>query len=155
ISREHRDRVLSYIEKGKAEGARLVLGGKAPDEPELANGFFVEPTIFADVQSSMAIASEEIFGPVMSIIKWRNVEEMYGEVNGLDYGLTAAVYTGSLHNAHRAAVELEAGCVSINSTGFHFPGAPFGGYKLSGVGREESIDELLEFTQIKSININY
>jgi betaine-aldehyde dehydrogenase len=143
---------MSYVELGKAEGARLVAGGKAPDDPRLAKGFFVEPTIFADVTMNMRIAKEEIFGPVLSVIKWHDEEEMFEQVNSVEYGLTGAVYTTSLANAHRAAARIEAGYVWVNNASTHFPGVPFGGYKQSGIGREESIEELLSFTQLKNIN---
>jgi betaine-aldehyde dehydrogenase len=153
VSKAQCDKIMSYIELGKAEGARLVAGGKAPDDPRLANGFFVEPTIFAEVTIGMRIANEEIFGPVLSVIKWRDEEEMFEQVNSVEYGLTGAVFTTSLANAHRAAARIEAGYVWVNNASTHFPGVPFGGYKQSGIGREESIEELLSFTQQKNINI--
>jgi betaine-aldehyde dehydrogenase len=152
ISKAQWNKIMSYVEIGKAEGARLVAGGKAPDDPRLAKGFFVEPTIFADVTMNMRIAKEEIFGPVLSVIKWHDEEEMFEQVNSVEYGLTAAVYTTSLANAHRAAARIEAGYVWVNNASTHFPGVPFGGYKQSGIGREESIEELLSFTQLKNIN---
>jgi betaine-aldehyde dehydrogenase len=101
----------------------------------------------------MRIAREEIFGPALSVIRWRDEEKMFDEVNAVEYGLTAAIYTTSLATAHRAAARVEAGFVWINNSAAHFAGAPFGGYKQSGIGREESIDELFAFTQINNINI--
>jgi betaine-aldehyde dehydrogenase len=153
VSKAQLDKIMSYIELGKAEGARLVAGGKAPDDPALAKGFFVEPTIFADVTMNMRIAKEEIFGPVLSVIKWHDEEDMFRQVNNVEYGLTGAVFTTSLANAHRAAARIESGYIWVNSASTHFPGVPFGGYKQSGIGREESIEELLAFTQLKNINI--
>jgi betaine-aldehyde dehydrogenase len=153
ISNAQRDKIMSYIELGKKEGAKLVAGGKAPDDPRLAQGFFIEPTIFADVTMNMRIAREEIFGPVLSVIRWRDEEEMFEQVNSVEYGLTAAIYTTSLANAHRAANRVEAGFVWVNNSASHFLGIPFGGYKQSGNLREESIDELLSFTRMKNISI--
>jgi betaine-aldehyde dehydrogenase len=153
ISKAQWDRIMSYIELGKKEGARLLTGGKAPVDPRLANGFFIEPTIFADVTMDMRIAKEEIFGPVLSVLRWRDEEEMFEQVNRVEYGLTAAIYTTNLARAHRAAGRVEAGFVWINNSASHFLGSPFGGFKQSGNFREESIDELLSFTQIKNINL--
>lgn len=152
ISSVQRDKVLHYIELAKSEGARLVLGGGAPDVPELADGFFVEPTIFADVTANMRVAQEEIFGPVLSVIRWSDETELMRQVNSVEYGLTAAIFTRDLATAHRAAASIDAGYIWINNASLHFPGAPFGGVKQSGIGREESIDELLEFTQIKHVH---
>ena len=153
ISKAQYDKVLRYIEYGKEDGARLVYGGGKPSDPALANGFFVEPTIFADVTMDMRIASQEIFGPVLSVLKWSDEDELFCQVNAVEYGLTGSIYTTSLANAHRAAAQMESGYLWVNNTSLHFPGAPFGGYKQSGIGREESMDELLEFTQIKNVNI--
>jgi betaine-aldehyde dehydrogenase len=153
ISQDQLDKVAGYVEAGKAEGARLVLGGSRPSDPTFSKGFYFEPTIFADVTSTMSIAREEIFGPVMSVLKWRNEDDMFGIVNELDYGLTASIWTANLSVAHRAAARVEAGYVWVNGAGAHHFGAPFGGYKQSGLGREESIEELFDNTQIKNINI--
>jgi betaine-aldehyde dehydrogenase len=154
ISANQLEKVLRYIEFGKQDGARLVLGGSRPVDPQLSQGFFVEPTIFADVTNEMRIAQEEIFGPVLSVLKWSSEDQLYDQVNSTEYGLTAAIYTTDLATAHRAAARVEAGYVWINNSSQHFPGAPFGGYKQSGIGREESIDELLSFTQLKNVNIS-
>src|SRR5690606_31534550 len=96
---------------------------------------------------------EEIFGPVLSIIKSRDEEEMFKAVNAVDYGLTASIWTKDLRTAHKAAARVEVGFVWVNTVGAHFLGAPFGGYKQSGLGREEAFDELLEYTQIKNVNV--
>lgn len=155
ISQAHLDRILGYIETGKREGATLLLGGKQVTEGGLDKGFFVEPTIFSDVTPEMTIAQEEIFGPVLSILKWEDEETMLEAVNGVDFGLTAAVYTKSLGSAHRAAAAIEAGLVTVNSPCTFPLGSPFGGYKQSGIGRESSIEELFSFTQIKNITLTF
>ena len=155
VSRAQCDKVLKYIKWGTEDGARLVTGGKQPDDPALKGGFFVEPTVFADVTTKMRIAREEIFGPVMSVFKWSDEEQMFDQVNDVDYGLTGSVWTRDLNTAHRAAGRIEAGYVWINNSSQHFHGAPFGGYKQSGLGREESFEELLEFTQTKNINVKF
>jgi betaine-aldehyde dehydrogenase len=154
VSQEQFDKVAGYVEIGKHEGARLVTGGGRPSDRRLANGFYFEPTIFADVTPQMRIAREEIFGPVLSVITWQDEDEMFKAVNELDYGLTASIWTRDLSTAHRAAARVEAGYVWINGASTHYLGAPFGGYKQSGLGREESIEELLANTQIKNVNVS-
>ena len=153
VSKAQYEKVLSYIELGKKEGAKLLLGGKRSADPALANGFFVEPTVFGDVQVGMAIAQEEIFGPVLSAFRWSSEEQLFAAVNSVNYGLTASIWTTNLSTAHRAAARVQAGYVWVNNSSQHFLGAPFGGYKQSGIGREECFDELLEFTQIKNVNV--
>ena len=153
VSKAQFDKVMGYIAAGQADGAKLVAGGKKPDDPKLANGFYIEPAIFAGVTPQMRIAKEEIFGPVLSVFKWRDENEMFEAVNAVEYGLTASIWTKDLKTAHRAAARVEVGFVWVNTVGAHFLGAPFGGYKQSGMGREESADELLEYTQIKNVNV--
>ncbi|MBD0417449.1 aldehyde dehydrogenase family protein [Oryzicola mucosus] len=147
------EKTQHYVQYGKDDGARLVVGGDRPKGGQFAKGYFHNPTVFADVRADMRIAREEIFGPVMSVIKWRNEEEMFAAVNDSDLGLTASIWTNNLSNAHRAASRVEAGYVWVNGVSSHFLGAPFGGYKLSGLGREESIEELLACTQLKNVNV--
>lgn len=154
VSRDHFDRVMSYVDSGKAEGARVVAGGHAVIDGDLAKGNFIAPTIFADVTPDMRIAREEIFGPVLAVRRWSDEKDMLAEVNGLDVGLTCAIWTRDLATAHRAAGRVEAGFVWINEVGRHFLGAPFGGVKQSGIGREEGIGELLSFTHEKNVHIN-
>ena len=154
VGREHFDRVMGYIASGKEEGARVVTGGNAVTEGAMADGCFVEPTIFADVTPDMRVAREEIFGPVLVLRRWSEEGAMMDEVNGLDVGLTCSIWSKDLATAHRAAARAEAGFVWINEVGRHFLGAPFGGYKQSGLGREEGIGELISFTQEKNIHIN-
>ena len=154
INQVQYDRVLKYIAAGKEDGARLVSGGKRPDDPKLAKGLFIEPTIFADVTMNMRIGREEIFGPVLSVFKWKDEAEMLAQVNQVEYGLTCSIWTSDLTTAHRTAAAVEAGYVWINEVSKHFLGAPFGGYKQSGVGREECIEELIRFTREKNIHVN-
>ena len=153
VSASQLDRVLGYIASARQEGARLLHGGKRPSDPALDGGFFVEPTIFVDVTSAMKIAREEIFGPVLAILKWSDEASMMDEVNAVDYGLTCSIWTNDLSTAHRAATKVQAGYVWINEVGKHFLGAPFGGVKQSGFGREECLGEMLSFTQEKNIHV--
>ena len=153
VSHSQLDRVLGYIASARQEGARLLHGGKRPSDPALGGGFFVEPTVFADVTSAMRIAREEIFGPVLAILKWSDAASMMDEVNAVDYGLTCSIWTDDLSVAHRTAMNVQAGYVWINEVGKHFLGAPFGGVKQSGFGREECLSEMLSFTQEKNIHV--
>jgi len=138
---------------GVEDGARLVQGGKRANDARFAEGFFVEPTVFANVTDDMRIAREEIFGPVVSILKWRDEDDLLKRVNALEYGLTASIWTHDLDRAHRLASRVQAGYIWINGASTHYVGVPFGGYKQSGMGREESIEELLACTQIKNVNV--
>ena len=154
VSEAQQKRVLDYVASGVEEGARLVFGGKPPQDPELADGFYVQPTLFTEVTPRMRIAREEIFGPVMSVFRWSDEGEMLKEVNALKYGLAASIWTNDLVTAHRTAAAVEAGYIWINSAGAHFLGAPFGGYKQSGLGREECLEDLLSYTQVKNVNVS-
>jgi betaine-aldehyde dehydrogenase len=153
VSRAQLDRAVSYIEAAKREGARLVCGGNRPADPRLAGGFFLEPTVFADVAPRMRIAREEIFGPVLAVIPWSDEPSMLEAVNAVDYGLTCSIWTNDLSTAHRTAMAVDVGYVWINEVGKHFLGAPFGGVKHSGFGREECLEEMLRFTQEKNIHV--
>lgn len=154
VSRTQFDRVMGYIETAKREGARAVAGGHAVTDGDLADGYFIAPTIFADVTPDKRIAREEIFGPVLAVRKWGDEDAMLDEVNALELGLTCAIWTRDLATAHRTARRVEAGFVWINEVGRHFLGAPFGGIKQSGIGREEGIGELISFTHEKNVHIN-
>jgi betaine-aldehyde dehydrogenase len=154
ISQVQHDRIMSFIDSARKEGARLISGGGRPSDPKLAHGLFIEPTIFADVTMDMRIGKEEIFGPVLSVFKWTDEAQMLSQVNQVEYGLTCSIWTQDLVTAHRTAAEVEAGYVWINEVSKHFLGAPFGGYKQSGIGREECIEELLRFTREKNIHVN-
>lgn len=153
ISRAQFDKVIGHIESARAEGARLVCGGARPPDPSLSRGWFVEPTVFADVTPAMRLFREEVFGPILAVIPWDDEEALFAQINGLDYGLTASIWTRDVAQAHRAAARIEAGYVWINHTSAHFLGADFGGYKKSGLGREEGLAEMLSYTQIKNIHV--
>ena len=153
VSKAQLDKVERYIALGRQEGATLACGGERPRDPHLANGFFMAPTVFTGVTQAMRIAREEIFGPVLCVLPWLDEAPMLADVNGVDYGLSCSIWTRDLATAHRCASRVDAGYVWINTTGRHFPGAPFGGFKQSGQGREESLDELLSYTQLKNVHI--
>ncbi len=147
---DHRRRVLAYIDGAIADGARLVSGG--PDAPIPNKGFFVAPTMFADVTQGMTVAREEIFGPVMSVLKWNVENEVVEHANAVEYGLTASVWTNDAGLAYRLATSIDAGYVWINKVGPRPYGAPFGGFKHSGIGKESNLEELLSFTREKVID---
>ncbi|OVZ59822.1 aldehyde dehydrogenase [Pigmentiphaga sp. NML030171] len=153
ISEAQFDKVMSYIQLGISEDARLVAGGKRPDDPALAKGWFIEPTVFADVTPAMRIFREEIFGPVLSVIRWSDEDQLIADVNSVDYGLSASIYTRDLARAHRLAQRIEAGYIWINTSSAHYLGANFGGYKKSGLGREEGLEEPLSYTQVKNVHV--
>ena len=152
-SKAQLDKSMRYVRLGIDEGARLLYGGKRPADAALAAGHFLEPTVFADVRDDMAIAREEIFGPILSILRWSDEGDVVARANALEYGLTASIFTHDLDRAHRLASRVEAGYVWINGASTHHVGVPFGGYKQSGSGREESIDELVECTQLKNVMV--
>jgi betaine-aldehyde dehydrogenase len=154
VSEKHFNRVTSYIELGKKEGAKLVAGGGRPSQPELQGGLFVLPTIFDAVTPSMRIAREEIFGPVQAVLTWSDEADLPKLANALEFGLTASIWTRDFPKAYRLAREIEAGFIWINDSSRHFSGVPFGGFKHSGMGREETLGDLLSYTQLKSINVN-
>jgi acyl-CoA reductase-like NAD-dependent aldehyde dehydrogenase len=149
VSPEHRDRVLGYIARGKADGLKLACGGGAPDRP----GAFVAPTVFVDVPPDSALFREEIFGPVLVVTVYDSHEQGLALANNSPLGLTASVWTRDLAHAHRLARAVEAGYVWINTASRHFAGLPFGGVKDSGLGREESVEELLSYTQPKAVTV--
>ncbi|MFI5500095.1 aldehyde dehydrogenase [Nocardia asteroides] len=148
ISEKQRDRVESYIAKGKEEGARLVLGGGRPAGVE--RGWFVEPTIFADVDNSSTIAQEEIFGPVLSVIPYETEEEAIAIANDSDYGLAGSVWTTDIEHGVEVAAKVRTGTYAINWYAFD-PTSPFGGYKNSGIGRENGPEGLDAFCEQKSV----
>uniref|UniRef100_Q01RS0 Aldehyde dehydrogenase (Acceptor) n=1 Tax=Solibacter usitatus (strain Ellin6076) TaxID=234267 RepID=Q01RS0_SOLUE len=151
ISGRQLDRILDYIEAGKTEGARLVCGGERDTEGDKAHGFFVKPTIFAGVHPDMRIAREEIFGPVLSVMRFRDAEEAVRIANATTYGLASAVWTNDLKLAHRMAAALKAGSVWVNTYNAFDSGSPFGGYKQSGFGRDLGSYALDQYTNVKSV----
>jgi acyl-CoA reductase-like NAD-dependent aldehyde dehydrogenase len=152
-NKQQYNKVLNYIDIGRTEGAKLLFGGGIPKGDQFKRGFWVEPTVFGDVNMSMRIAKEEVFGPVMSILKFKTEAEAIQMANAIDLGLTAAVWTNDINRALRVAQAVQAGYIWINGVGQHYRGVPYGGFKNSGIGREEGISELLSYTEEKVINI--
>jgi betaine-aldehyde dehydrogenase len=156
VTRRHYERVMGYIQAGRDEGARLVCGGGHAPGNALEQGCFVDLTIFDKVRHGMKIEREEIFGPVMSVISWDDEAAMLRGVNDSDYGLCANIWTQDISTALRMADAVECGYVWINGHGGkRFKGAPFGGFKDSGIGREHSIDELMSYAQVKNVNVAF
>lgn len=152
ISAQHADKTRDFIKGAIAEGATLVTGGL--DDPRVPEeGFFVAPTIIADVEQDSRIAQEEVFGPVVSVFRWSDYSAMLRDVNNVEYGLTASIWTNDVRNALRLADDVEAGYVWVNDSTTHYWGTPFGGWKNSGLGREESVEELLSYFQTKSVHV--
>ncbi len=151
ITSEALERVMNYIESGKKQGATLVCGGRRPER--LRKGYFIEPTVFTHVKHKMKISQEEIFGPVLSVIPWKNYDQLIAEANGVRYGLGAGLWTKDIDLALTTAQRLEAGMVWINTYGDCPAGMPFGGYKQSGQGREVALQTLYAYTQTKNIYI--
>ena len=149
----HMEKVLAYIEKGRAEGARLLAGGQRLDAHPFDEGAYVAPTVFTDCLDDMTIVHEEIFGPVMSILSYTTEEEVIARANATTYGLAAGVVTPDLKRAHRIIGQIEAGICWINSWGESPAQMPVGGYKQSGIGRENGIQTLLHYTQTKSVQV--
>ena len=149
IDKAQFDKILSYIEKGKQQGARVVTGGARHG----SKGFFIQPTLFADVKDDMAIACDEIFGPVLSVIKFKDIEEVIHRANTTDYGLAAAVWTRDIGKAHAIADRVRAGTVWVNCYDVFDAAAPFGGFKRSGFGRELGEKGIEGYTEHKTVTI--
>ena len=153
ISEEHLRKVMSYIERGQAEGARMLIGGKRLTEGALGRGFFVTPTVFDQCRDDMAIVREEIFGPVMMVLDFDDEEEAIGRANDTHFGLSAGVFTQDLNRAHRVIGQLQAGSCWINHYNICPMELPFGGYKHSGIGRENGRITMEYYTQLKSVYV--
>jgi aldehyde dehydrogenase (NAD+) len=149
VSQEQFDKIMAYIESGRTQGGRLVRGGGRVGE----RGYFIEPTIFADVCDEMTIAQEEIFGPVMSVIPFKDVDEVIARGNCTLYGLAAAVWTRDIGKAHRLAAELKAGTVWVNCFDVFDAAAPFGGFKMSGIGRELGSYAMENYIEVKTVTV--
>jgi betaine-aldehyde dehydrogenase len=153
ISGTHLEKVLHFIEKGIEEGAQLLLGGHRIETPECINGFFIEPTVFIDCHDDMSICQHEIFGPVMSVLVFDDESEVIRRANSTKYGLAAGIFTKDIQRAHRVVQQLEAGICWINQYGVSPVEMPVGGYKSSGIGRENGVETLNAYTQTKSIYV--
>jgi betaine-aldehyde dehydrogenase len=153
ISQAHMEKVLGYIASGKAAGARLLIGGHRVTSGDLANGFFVAPAVFDACHDDMAIVREEIFGPVMSVLEFEDEEEVIARANATDFGLAAGVFTNDLTRAHRVIARLQAGTCWINHYNMTPIELPFGGVKLSGLGRENGRAAIEHYTQLKSVYV--
>lgn len=149
IDQEQLDKILSLIDSGKREGAKLVAGGAR--DTEQGAGYYVQPTVFADVEDNMRIAREEIFGPVQQLIKFKNIDEVIHRANDSEYGLAAAVFTKDIDKANYIVGGLRAGTVWVNTYNAFGAQAPFGGYKMSGHGRENGEYGLQAYTEVKSV----
>ena len=148
------EKVLRYVEIGKEEGAKLLYGGEPPDDPTLSNGLFILPTIFGDVDNDMRIAREEIFGPVVCLLRFGDEEEAVRIANDTEFGLAAGVWTSNVGRAHRMVGRLRAGTVWVNTYRKTNYATPFGGFKQSGLGRENGIEVMREYTEVKSVWID-
>ncbi|MBA4205218.1 betaine-aldehyde dehydrogenase [Pannonibacter phragmitetus] len=153
VSKAQYDKVLGYMKLGQEEGARLVCGGKAAQVPQFPQGLFVEPTVFADVEDTMRIAREEIFGPVMCVLDFDTEEDVITRANATEFGLGAGVFTRDIQRAHRVIGQLQAGTCWINTYNLTPIEMPFGGFKSSGIGRENGHAAIAHYSQIKSVYV--
>ncbi len=151
VSSEQLERVTGYLAVGRQEGARALSGGAQLMDGDMAKGYFVPPTVFADVKDGMRIAQEEIFGPVISAISFTDMEEVTRRANETGFGLGSGVWTKDVGKAHKLARSLRAGSVWINCYNAMDPGVPFGGYKMSGYGRESGKQHVEEYLNVKAV----
>lgn len=149
------ERVQGYVDAGAKGGAKIACGGHQMSSGELGRGFFFEPTVFVDADNAMKIAREEIFGPVLTVLRFRDEEEALSIANDTEFGLASGIWTRDMGRAFRFSKGLRAGTVWVNTYRTISPAAPFGGYKKSGVGRERGVDALLDYTQVKNVMIDY
>jgi acyl-CoA reductase-like NAD-dependent aldehyde dehydrogenase len=152
-SRIQYDKVFSFFASASADGARLMTGGKRPAGAAFAKGFWIEPTVYAEVEPGMRLWREEVFGPILSVGRWRDFDEAVDKANSTEYGLTGAVWTNDLRDALTMIRRIRSGHTWVNGCSSHFLGVPFGGMKNSGVGREEGIEEMFSYTETKTVNI--
>ncbi|GAA4236221.1 aldehyde dehydrogenase family protein [Actinomadura meridiana] len=153
VTADHLDTVRFYIDTAREQGADVLTGAERPDGERFARGHWLRPTVLVGVRPEHRVAREEIFGPVLSVLRYRDEDEAVRIANALPYGLTGSVWTRDLTTALRVAHRLETGYVWVNEVSRHFAGTPFGGWKDSGLGREESIEDLLSYTQLKSVHL--
>jgi betaine-aldehyde dehydrogenase len=153
ISEAHMDKVLGLIARGHVQGASLVTGGARVTSGDLANGFFVAPTVFDACHDDMDIVRQEIFGPVMSVLEFKEEDEVIARANATEFGLAAAVFTNDLTRAHRVIAQLQAGTCWINHYNVTPVELPFGGVKMSGLGRENGRAAIEHYTQLKSVYV--
>lgn len=145
--------VTSFLDPDQTKGARLMTGGKRPPGDAFKKGYWIEPTVFADITESMRLWREEVFGPILAVAKWRDVEQMVSMANDTEYGLSAAIWTNDIKQALNTAKRIRAGSIFLNGSNTHFLGVPWGGFKNSGIDREEGIEELYSYVEKKVINI--
>jgi aldehyde dehydrogenase (NAD+) len=149
VSQEQLDKILGYVELGKSQGAKLVAGGKRHGD----RGFFIEPTIFDNVTDNMTIAQDEIFGPVVSVLPFKNLDEVVDRANRTNYGLAAAIWTQDIDKAHLYARRVKAGTVWVNCYHVVETNTPFGGFRMSGNGRENGEAALEHYTELKTVTV--
>jgi acyl-CoA reductase-like NAD-dependent aldehyde dehydrogenase len=152
VSEEQLSRIKSYVDIAQKEGATMLAGGESPAlEGAFQNGYFFQPTIFSDVKNQMRVAQEEIFGPVVSVITFRDEDDLIKQANDTIFGLSAGIWTRDITRAHRFAKEIKAGVVWINTFNMFNAASPFGGFKQSGYGREMGKHALEMYTHVKSV----
>jgi betaine-aldehyde dehydrogenase len=151
INDAQRKKVIAYIEKAKAEGAKLICGGRIPESPELKNGYFFEPTVLVDVNAHSHIFKEEVFGPVVLINKFSGSDEAVSLANSVDFGLAACIWSKDLFQAQELAKKINAGTIWINTYGMFYNQLPYGGFKQSGFGKELGREGFLEYTRLKNV----
>lgn len=151
--KEHFDRVITHIDQANDDGARLVFGGGRPDG--FAEGYYVAPTVFDSVTPDMRLFHNEVFGPVMAVVRWSDEAEMIDHVNSVEFGLTARIWTNDLNRAHRIVAKVDAGFVWVNESGRKDRGIPVGGFKLSGLGKESCLEEIISYTREKSVTTTF